>query len=45
MDRTKLIAHARPAHKHQPSARWEVHEAIADGDRVAARYTPALSEP
>ncbi|MET8156500.1 nuclear transport factor 2 family protein [Sphaerisporangium sp. NPDC005289] len=39
MDRTKLIAHARPAHKHQPSARWEVHEAIADGDRIAARYT------
>lgn len=39
MDRTKLIAHSRPAHKHQPSAHWEVHEAIADGDRIAARYT------
>ncbi|MFG1870515.1 nuclear transport factor 2 family protein [Micromonospora arborensis] len=39
MDRAKLIAHTRPARKHQTGARWEVHEAIADGDRVAARYT------
>ncbi|MGC4874936.1 nuclear transport factor 2 family protein [Micromonospora sp. DT43] len=39
MDRAKLIAHARPAQKHQPDARWEVHEALADGDRIAARYT------
>ncbi|MEW9531750.1 nuclear transport factor 2 family protein [Microbispora sp. NPDC049125] len=39
MDRARLIAHARPARKHQISARWEVHEAIADGDRIAARYT------
>ncbi|MGI5523088.1 nuclear transport factor 2 family protein [Micromonospora sp. CA-259024] len=39
MDRAKLIAHARPARKHQTGARWEVHEAMADGDRIAARYT------
>ncbi|MEU8423074.1 nuclear transport factor 2 family protein [Micromonospora sp. NPDC048835] len=39
MDRAKLIAHSRPARKHQTDARWEVHEAIADGDRIAARYT------
>ncbi|MEU4472896.1 nuclear transport factor 2 family protein [Micromonospora sp. NPDC023888] len=39
MDRTKLIAHSRPARKHQTGARWEVHEAMADGDRIAARYT------
>ncbi len=39
MDRTKLIAHTRPVRKHQTGARWEVHEAMADGDRIAARYT------
>ncbi|MBQ0990902.1 nuclear transport factor 2 family protein [Micromonospora sp. PSH03] len=39
MDRAKLIAHTRPARKHQTGARWEVHEAIADEDRIAARYT------
>ncbi|MEE6262225.1 nuclear transport factor 2 family protein [Plantactinospora sonchi] len=39
MDRAKLIAHVRPAQRHQPSARWEVHEAVADSDRIAARYT------
>ncbi|MEW2429137.1 nuclear transport factor 2 family protein [Micromonospora sp. NPDC047644] len=39
MDRTKLIAHSRPARKHQTDARWEVHEAMADGNGIAARYT------
>ncbi|MGC4748494.1 nuclear transport factor 2 family protein [Micromonospora sp. DT201] len=39
MDRTKLIAHTRPARKHQTGARWEVHEAIAHGDQIAARYS------
>ncbi|MEU4553071.1 nuclear transport factor 2 family protein [Micromonospora violae] len=39
LDRSKLIAHTRPARKHQTGTRWEVHEAIADGDRIAARYT------
>ncbi|QYC41721.1 hypothetical protein Nocox_20565 [Nonomuraea coxensis DSM 45129] len=39
MDRDKLIAHTRPIRKTRPSNRTEVHEAIADGDRIAARYT------
>jgi predicted ester cyclase len=39
MDRDNLIAHARPIRKNRPDVRLEVHEAIADGDRIAARYT------
>jgi hypothetical protein len=39
MDRGRLIAHTRPTRKHKPSLRVEVHEALADGDRIAARYT------
>ncbi|WP_158850626.1 nuclear transport factor 2 family protein [Saccharothrix deserti] len=39
IDRDKLIAHARPVRKNRPTARVEVHEALADGDRIAARYT------
>lgn len=39
IDRDKLIAHTRPVRKNQPSARMEVHEAVANGDRIAARYT------
>ncbi|QFU91917.1 nuclear transport factor 2 family protein [Amycolatopsis sp. YIM 10] len=39
MDRDKLIAHTRPVRKNQPSARMEVHEALAAEDRIAARYT------
>lgn len=39
MDRDKLIAHARPVRKNRPAIRMEVHEAMADGDRIAARYT------
>ncbi|WP_117210230.1 nuclear transport factor 2 family protein [Allorhizocola rhizosphaerae] len=39
IDRDKLIAHTRPVRKNRPSSRIEVHDAIADGDRVAARYT------
>ncbi|TDC50789.1 nuclear transport factor 2 family protein [Actinomadura sp. KC345] len=38
-DREKLIAHARPLRKNRPTSRVEVHEAIADGDRIAACYT------
>lgn len=38
-DRDKLIAHTRPVRKTRPGNRTEVHEAIADGDRIAARYT------
>ncbi|MFD5243230.1 nuclear transport factor 2 family protein [Amycolatopsis sp. NPDC058340] len=39
MDRDKLIAHTRPVRKNRPTARWEVHEAVAGGDRIAARST------
>lgn len=39
MDREKLIAHTRPVRKNQAESRIEVHDAIADGDRIAARYT------
>ncbi|MEE1940793.1 nuclear transport factor 2 family protein [Streptomyces sp. TRM 70361] len=39
IDRDKLIAHTRPVRKNRPGSRMEVHEALADGDRIAARYT------
>ncbi|MEU3763730.1 nuclear transport factor 2 family protein [Amycolatopsis keratiniphila] len=39
MDRDNLIAHTRPVRKNRPTARWEVHEAVAAGDRIAARST------
>lgn len=39
MGRDKLIAHTRPVRKNRPDSRVEVHEAVADGDRIAARYT------
>lgn len=39
MDREKLIAHTRPVRKNRPSSHIDVHEAIADNDRIAARYT------
>ncbi|MEV4225345.1 nuclear transport factor 2 family protein [Nonomuraea sp. NPDC049725] len=39
MDRGKLIAHTRPVRKNRPTSRIEVHDALADGDRLAARYT------
>jgi len=39
MDREKLIAHTRPIRKRRPSSRLEVHEAVAQADRIAARYT------
>lgn len=39
MDRDRLIEHARPVRKNRPSSWIDVHEAIADGDRIAARYT------
>ena len=37
IDREKLIAHVRPVRKMVASGRYEVLEAVADGDRVAAR--------
>ncbi|TMR96951.1 nuclear transport factor 2 family protein [Nonomuraea basaltis] len=39
IDRDKLIAHTRPVRKNRPNSRMEVHEALASGDRIAARYT------
>ncbi|MEV0234152.1 nuclear transport factor 2 family protein [Nonomuraea sp. NPDC050786] len=39
MDRDKLIAHTRPLRKTRPEGRMDVHEAVADGDQLAARYT------
>ncbi|MGS2619495.1 nuclear transport factor 2 family protein [Micromonospora sp. LZ34] len=39
IDRERLVAHTRPVRKNRPSCRFEVHEAVADGDRLAARYT------
>ncbi|GAA1027481.1 MULTISPECIES: nuclear transport factor 2 family protein [Amycolatopsis] len=39
IDRDRLVAHCRPVRKNRPDSRIEVHEAMADGDRVAARYT------
>jgi ketosteroid isomerase-like protein len=39
IDRDKLIAHTRPVRKNRPESRMEVHEAVMDGDRLAARYT------
>lgn len=39
MDRDKLIAHTRPVRKNKPDGVWKMHEALATGDRIAARYT------
>lgn len=39
IDRERLVAHCRPIRKNRPESRFDVHEAIADGDRIAARYT------
>ncbi|MFG3259898.1 nuclear transport factor 2 family protein [Streptomyces sp. NPDC048172] len=37
IDREKLIAHLRPMRKMVESGHYEVREALADGDRLAAR--------
>jgi hypothetical protein len=39
IDRDKLIAHTRPVRKNRPSSRMEVHEALVNGEQIAARYT------
>lgn len=39
LDRDKLIAHIRPTRKNLVDFRFEVHEAVASGDRIAARFT------
>ena len=39
LDRTRLLAHVRPARKRATRVHTEVHEALTAGDQVAARYT------
>lgn len=39
LDRARLVAHLRPIRKNLVAYRYEVHEALADGDRLAARLT------
>lgn len=39
LDRDRLIAHLRPVRKNLRDYRFEVHEVIADGTRMAARLT------
>ncbi|RBQ22112.1 nuclear transport factor 2 family protein [Spongiactinospora rosea] len=45
MDRDKLIAHTRPVRKNRPTSRMEVHEALRQGDTLAARYTLHVRNP
>ncbi|MBF6179022.1 nuclear transport factor 2 family protein [Nocardia otitidiscaviarum] len=39
IDRDRLIAHLRPIRKTLAEYRFDVHEAMADGGRIAARMT------
>jgi hypothetical protein len=39
LDRIALIAHLRPVRKNLVSYRFDVHEAVVSGDRIAARFT------
>ncbi|MFI1829127.1 nuclear transport factor 2 family protein [Streptomyces sp. NPDC020412] len=39
IDREKLTAHLRPVRKNVLASRMEVHDALVDGDLLAARYT------
>lgn len=39
IDRDKLIAHLRPVRKNLVSWRYEVHEALLDKEKLAARFT------
>ncbi|MGW7463877.1 nuclear transport factor 2 family protein [Streptomyces xantholiticus] len=39
LDRDRLVAHIRPVRKNTVDCLYEVHEALADGTRVAARFT------
>lgn len=45
MDRDKLIAHLGPIRRKAPSTRIEVEDALADGDRLAARYRMYVERP
>lgn len=39
LDYEKLLAHIKPVRKNLIEGRFEVHEAVSDGERVAARMT------
>ncbi|MFH9060634.1 nuclear transport factor 2 family protein [Streptomyces coeruleorubidus] len=39
LEHDRLLAHLRPVRKNVVGWRFEVHEAIADGNRIAARLT------
>jgi hypothetical protein len=39
IDRDKLIAHLRPIRKNLVSWRYEVHEAVREQEKLAARFT------
>ncbi|WBB59522.1 nuclear transport factor 2 family protein [Streptomyces sp. WMMC500] len=39
IDRARLVAHIRPVRKNLSDFAFEVHEALRDGDRIAARFT------
>ena len=39
LDRDRLLAHVTPARKRAASVHTDVHEVLATGDQVAARYT------
>ncbi|MFF8973961.1 nuclear transport factor 2 family protein [Streptomyces sp. NPDC014995] len=39
LDHDRLLAHLRPVRKNVVGWRFEVHEAVADGGRIAARLT------
>lgn len=39
IDRDKLIAHLRPVRKNLVSWRYEVHEALLEQEKLAARFT------
>ncbi|MFF5523183.1 nuclear transport factor 2 family protein [Streptomyces coeruleorubidus] len=39
LDHDRLLAHLRPVRKNVVDYRFEVHEAVADGHRIAARLT------
>ncbi|WP_067451030.1 hypothetical protein [Actinomadura macra] len=39
IDRATPIAHTRPVRKNRATSRMEMHEALLNGDRLAAPYT------
>lgn len=39
LDWDRLVAHLRPVRRNLTEFRFEVHEALADGNRIAARFT------